>query len=154
MKKVKLTRMQYEDVRKLLNFGRSSLGNVPEYNVADMIQNVRKALHMTQTQLAKNVGVSQSLIARLEAGKVSPTWSTLTKVFKALSCDILCLPIMKEPLDEIVRIQAEKYLKIAEKYTKGTLLLEKQSVSQSSMNELIKDEVDRLLREGSSEIWD
>ncbi|MCX6694848.1 MAG: CBS domain-containing protein [Candidatus Altiarchaeota archaeon] len=48
------------------------------------IQKRRDKLSLTQTQLAKKAGVSQSLIARIEAGTVDPRYSKVAKVFQAL----------------------------------------------------------------------
>ena len=48
------------------------------------IERARKKLGMTQTELAKKSGVSQSLIARLEAGRVDPSYSKVAQVFRAL----------------------------------------------------------------------
>jgi len=48
------------------------------------IQKQREKLSLTQTQLAEKAGVSQSLIARLEAGTVDPRYSKVAKVFTAL----------------------------------------------------------------------
>jgi predicted transcriptional regulator len=48
------------------------------------IEKQREKLKLTQTQLAEKAGVSQSLIARLEAGTVDPRYSKVAKVFTAL----------------------------------------------------------------------
>jgi len=48
------------------------------------IQKQREKLSLTQTQLAEKAGVSQSLIARLEAATVDPRYSKVAKVFSAL----------------------------------------------------------------------
>lgn len=45
---------------------------------------MRKKLGLTQTELAKKAGISQSLIARLEAGTVDPRYSKVEKIFRAL----------------------------------------------------------------------
>ncbi len=39
---------------------------------------------LTQTELARRAGVSQSLIARIEGGKVNPRVSTLMRIYRAL----------------------------------------------------------------------
>ncbi len=39
---------------------------------------------MTQTELARQMGTSQAAIARLEGGKVKPTWETVERYAKAL----------------------------------------------------------------------
>lgn len=48
------------------------------------IKNMRKQIGINQTELAKAAGVSQSLIARLESGKVDPTYHKVKKIFLAL----------------------------------------------------------------------
>ncbi len=44
----------------------------------------RRRLGVTQTQLAKLAGVSQSLIAKIEAGKVDPSFSNVKRLSDAL----------------------------------------------------------------------
>ncbi len=48
------------------------------------IHSIRKQIGINQTQLAKAAGVSQSLIARIEAGKVDPSYAKAKKIFLAL----------------------------------------------------------------------
>ncbi|MBD3387870.1 MAG: CBS domain-containing protein [Candidatus Altiarchaeales archaeon] len=48
------------------------------------IEKLRKRLGLTQTELAVKAEVSQSLIARLEAGTVDPRYSKVAKIFLAL----------------------------------------------------------------------
>ena len=48
------------------------------------IKRLRKKHNLTQTELAKLAGVSQSLIAKLEAGLIDPTFSHVKKIFDVL----------------------------------------------------------------------
>ncbi len=48
------------------------------------IKKKRKVLNITQFKLAKLVGVSQSLIAKLESGKLDPSYSNVKRIFLAL----------------------------------------------------------------------
>ncbi|MFH1770747.1 MAG: CBS domain-containing protein [archaeon] len=49
------------------------------------IKRIRKTLGLTQSQLAKQSGVSQSLIAKIESDKLDPTHSNVNKIFDALN---------------------------------------------------------------------
>ena len=48
------------------------------------IRSIRKQIGINQTQLAKEARVSQSLIARIESGKVDPSYSKAKHIFLAL----------------------------------------------------------------------
>jgi predicted transcriptional regulator len=48
------------------------------------IKVVRKKLGLTQSELARLSAVSQSLIAKIEAGSLDPTYSNAKKIFAAL----------------------------------------------------------------------
>ncbi len=49
------------------------------------IKKIRKNLGLTQTDLAKRANVSQSLIAKIESGKIDPTFTKTKKIFETLS---------------------------------------------------------------------
>ncbi|MEK6942455.1 MAG: CBS domain-containing protein [Nanoarchaeota archaeon] len=49
------------------------------------VKKIRKKLGMTQSELANRSGVSQSLIAKVESGRIDPTYTKTQKIFKALS---------------------------------------------------------------------
>ena len=49
------------------------------------IKKIRKNLGLTQAELSKRSGVSQSLIAKIESGKIDPTFTKTKKIFQTLS---------------------------------------------------------------------
>ncbi|MDG6988617.1 MAG: CBS domain-containing protein [Nitrososphaerota archaeon] len=49
------------------------------------LKKVRNQLGYTQVRLAREAGVSQSIIAKIEAGSVDPTYSTLAALSRALN---------------------------------------------------------------------
>ncbi len=74
-----------------------------ELPVHEDLRKFRLKVGLTQTELARRAGVSQSLIARIEAGDIDPRLSTLRKILTALkSKEInpgLCAgDIMKHPV--------------------------------------------------------
>jgi predicted transcriptional regulator len=51
----------------------------------DEIRNRRESLNLRQTELARCAGISQSMVARIEAGSVDPRISTLNKIIGVLN---------------------------------------------------------------------
>jgi predicted transcriptional regulator len=49
------------------------------------IRIIRKNLDLTQHDLAKKAGISQSLIAKIESGKIDPTYSKAKNIFETLN---------------------------------------------------------------------
>lgn len=49
------------------------------------IKQIRKKLGLTQTELAQKSGVSQSLIAKIEAGNLDPTYTKTKRIFDTLN---------------------------------------------------------------------
>jgi DNA-binding XRE family transcriptional regulator len=60
----------------------------PEYKLAESIIRARLAKKLTQVELAKRAGVSQTVIARIESGTNNPTISTVSRVANALGKEI------------------------------------------------------------------
>jgi predicted transcriptional regulator len=48
------------------------------------VKRIRHRLGLTQEELAQRAGISQSMIAKIEAGNMEPSYSNATKIFKAL----------------------------------------------------------------------
>lgn len=55
----------------------------PEFELARALIGARAAAGLTQAELAERMGTTQSVIARLEAGRVRPTTATLRRVAQA-----------------------------------------------------------------------
>ena len=51
-------------------------------NIAEMIVDARKTVHLTQSELAKKVGTTQSVISRIESGN-----SAFIPSLETLSCN-------------------------------------------------------------------
>ncbi len=49
------------------------------------LKKIRKQLDLTQHEFAKRAGISQSMIAKIEAGKLDPTYSYVKKIEEAIT---------------------------------------------------------------------
>ncbi len=54
-----------------------------EYSLIEALINARTAANLTQTELAERLGTTQSAVARMEGGRVSPTIATIRRYAKA-----------------------------------------------------------------------
>ena len=53
-------------------------------NELEDIKRIRKRLGITQIELSKKAGVSQSLIAKIESGRVEPNFNSVKRIFDVL----------------------------------------------------------------------
>lgn len=120
----------------------------------ELIALLRKRLHMSQKQLAKRAGLPQSFISKIESGKQEPNLKTLRKLFWALTCELVIVPVVHRSFDEILKKQARKYVEKHFQYVEGTMSLEKQLPDPKFSKAFLEEEVQKLLYSGSSEIWE
>lgn len=114
----------------------------------------RVRLGMTQAQLAKRCGLTQSHIANIENGKVDVQLSTLRRIFAALDCRLVLAPQPLGDLDELVRRQARAAALKRVKRVSGTMAMEAQRPDEGMLEDLVKMETEKLLQSRSSEIWE
>jgi len=57
--------------------------------LGERIRHLREEAELTQAQLAARMGTTQPTVARLEAGGVTPSLSTLSRVASALSAELV-----------------------------------------------------------------
>ena len=75
-----------------------------------LLQTARERAGLTQRQLAKKARTAQSVVARIELGETSPSWSTLARLLKAagfsLSAGLRRINVDPQVLDDVPRILA------------------------------------------------
>jgi transcriptional regulator with XRE-family HTH domain len=65
---------------------------------AQLLRSARQLRGLSQRELAERAGLTQSVVARVEAGRSAPGWATLNALLEAAGLDLqLCLPAL--PLD-------------------------------------------------------
>jgi predicted transcriptional regulator len=91
----------------------------------DEVRSRREILGMRQTELAKRAGISQSMVARIEAGGVDPRVSTLNKIITVLNSaeqkKITAVQIMHTP---VISVHPEDTI------TRALDIFEKNDISQ------------------------
>jgi len=75
-----------------------------------LLQAARERAGLTQRDLARKAHTSQSVVARIELGETSPSWSTLARLLKAagfkLSAGLRRMSVDPQLLDDVPRILA------------------------------------------------
>lgn len=58
------------------------------FGLGSVVVERRNQLEWSQRRLALEAGVQQAELSRLENGQLNPTWTTVRKIFDALSLDL------------------------------------------------------------------
>ncbi|MDH7594443.1 MAG: CBS domain-containing protein [Methanomicrobiales archaeon] len=87
----------------------------------DELKRTRERLGLTQVEVARLAGISQSMVARIETGTVDPRVSTLQKVIQVLknaerptrtAKDVMCTPVYyvrsEDPIMKAVELMEER----------------------------------------------
>lgn len=119
-----------------------------------LIKFIRKQLKMSQIALAKRADMPQSTISRVEQGKTDVNVSTLEKILQALSCELVLTPMLERSIDEIRKDQAKKVAEKQIRYVQGTMNLENQEPDSEYIQEVLKQETEKLLRGPSKRLWE
>jgi predicted DNA-binding mobile mystery protein A len=118
------------------------------------IRDLRKKLCMSQKQLAKRAKITQPQLSQIESGKAKVTVETLRRVFNALFCEILILPLPYENIETIVNKQARLAAQKKLESLMGSMALEGQLPTKDYLDKKIDEVAQDLIRSESTEIWD
>lgn len=119
-----------------------------------LIKSIRTQLGMSQKALARRAGVPQSTISRIEQEERDPNLATLHKILAAISCNLVIIPLLQDSIEAMRRKQARKMAEKQVRYLKGTMNLEDQQPDAKFIEELMKQEEQRLLQGPNSKLWD
>ncbi|MFP4169778.1 MAG: XRE family transcriptional regulator [Methanomassiliicoccales archaeon] len=78
----------------------SKVSLLPQLPELSRIREIRKALNVSQRELANLAGVSQSLVAKVESGSIDPSYNKVRKVFEAFEEAIRTQKVVGEEVDE------------------------------------------------------
>ncbi len=122
-------------------------------SIGQLIGIIRKQLGMSQKILSSKAKIPQSTLSRVEQGKGDQNIATVKKILNALSCDLILVPILREPIDVQRRRQARRVAEKHIRYLKGTMSLEKQEPDSDFLNELLTEKEEELLR-SKAKLWE
>ncbi len=122
--------------------------------IGALIKIIRQQLGMSQKALAKRAHVPQSTVSRIEKGQSDASLSTLDKILKGISCELVIAPLLQDSIEATRRKQARKMAEKKVNYLKGTMNLEDQQPDSRFIEELIKQEEERLLQGPSAYLWE
>ena len=79
-------------------------------DAASLVQVARERAGLSQRELARKARTAQSVVARIELGETSPSWSTLSRLLKAagfaLTASLRRVHVDRQMLDDVPRILA------------------------------------------------
>jgi transcriptional regulator with XRE-family HTH domain len=70
--------------------------------VSHLLTSARQSAGLSQRELARRAGTAQSVVARIEGGKVSPTIETLERLLTAAGHTLQLGSIAAPPLDPVI----------------------------------------------------
>ncbi|HEX7675831.1 MAG TPA: mobile mystery protein A [Bdellovibrio sp.] len=120
------------------------------------VKEVRNALGMSMSDLAKRIGVIPARISRIEkdevAGKV--TLETMNKVAEAMNCEFVYFIIPKSgSLEATVNEQAERVASKIVGVVDTNMKLENQGTSSSSKKDLLQSVAIDILTNHDRKLW-
>lgn len=120
------------------------------------VRAIREALGITTAQLAKRIGVSQPRAVAIEKGEAngSITLGSLERAANALDCRLVYALVPRDPLEEMVRVRAQRLALRRLESTRHSMSLEGQDVDETDEQEQLKGMVTRLLDKAGSELWE
>lgn len=107
---------------------------------------IREALGMSQSDLARRLGVVQSSVVKLEKGERSGTVrvETLRRAADALDCELVVLVIPRTPLQETVDRQRLKVYGATINRAAAHMELEDQAISSDLRQHLLRQAEDEI----------
>jgi len=118
------------------------------------LKDIRETLGMTQAQLAKKLNVSRPVIARIEKNAQASSFSTLSKILKAMGCDIMGVIVSEKMLEEMIRERAEKTAKKMIERADSNMAMELQHPGTKEYESQLKKLTDQLVAEPRSILWE
>jgi transcriptional regulator with XRE-family HTH domain len=139
-------------LEELSSRGKGLQKSLKTLSVGELVSMIRKQLNMSQKDLAKRAKVPQPTVSNLERSKKQPNLTTLRKILDALFCDLVVVPVLREPVETLLLKRARQKAEKRVRYLQGSMNLEKQEPDPQWTQELIRKETEELLH--SHKLWE
>jgi len=139
---------------------RSKIDQLIDFNVIrpkeGWIRSLRKALGMSSPQLAKRLNISRSQASQMERMEVEDriTLKQLRRVADSLGCDLVYALVPRKSVDDMVRDRARLKAQQPVSKTDVQMRLERQQLSREKLQDQIRFETERLMREMPRDLWE
>lgn len=119
------------------------------------VRTLRKALGMSSPQLAMWLGVSKSQASQMERMEIEDriTLKQLRRVADVLDCDLLYALVPRQSVDSMIRDRARLKAEQLVGKTDVQMKLEAQQLSNEKLQEQVRFETERLVREMPRDLW-
>ena len=119
------------------------------------VRQVRETLGMTQVQLAKRVGMRQSVIAEIESGKRRDLrQSTIQRLSTGLMCHYVSALAPEKNLQDLMDERSEKLARNMVFMNAGSAALEQQLPNKKFLEEMVQKTKQDILKNYRSALWD
>jgi predicted DNA-binding mobile mystery protein A len=119
------------------------------------IRTLRKALGMSSPQLAERLEVSKSQASQIERMEIEDriTLKQLRRVADALDCDLVYALVPRQSVENMIRDRARLKAEKLVRKTDVQMKLEAQQLSKEKLEEQLKFETERLVRDMPRDLW-
>jgi transcriptional regulator with XRE-family HTH domain len=115
---------------------------------------LRKAMGLTQRQMAKRLGMTQPAYLNIEKKLDASGLKTVEKFLNALNCGLELRIKPTAPFSEMIRERALKKAKSILDRTYGNMAMEKQSPGKKSYDKALKELARDMEQNPDSSVWE
>ncbi len=117
------------------------------------IRDLRKALGITQLQMAHKLGVRQPTYAKMEKGLFNANISTIKRIVRELNCGVEVVLTPAEPFEIFLRKKAGRRAKELLGRTRSNMAIESQDPGNKEYERRYNDLVDELFEDPKNGLW-
>lgn len=138
--------------KQLERWGLLSKSRIPR---TGWLRAIRHALGMSSSQFAKRLDISQPRVLKLEKAEIdgSVTLASLRKAAEAMGCEFVYAIVPREPLETMVRKQADRVARSELKSVGHSMALEKQHPGKKVESQQLKALREKLIAGPRRRLW-